>query len=62
MDEQEWNRTLDINLKGTYLTCRHVLPGMIARQTGRIINMSPIPQERNCLLRALCASKFAVIG
>ena len=63
MDEQEWDRTLDINLKGTYLTCRHVLPGMIARQSGRIINMSSILGKNGIAYSAhYCASKFAVIG
>ena len=31
IDEAEWGRVLDINLKGTWLVARAVLPGMVAR-------------------------------
>jgi NAD(P)-dependent dehydrogenase (short-subunit alcohol dehydrogenase family) len=36
--EEEWDRTIDINLKGTYLMSRCVLPVMIAQGSGVIIN------------------------
>ncbi|MDQ3947228.1 MAG: 3-oxoacyl-ACP reductase FabG [Actinomycetota bacterium] len=39
-DEDLWDRLIDINLKGP-LRCAHaVLPGMVARQAGRVINIS----------------------
>jgi NAD(P)-dependent dehydrogenase (short-subunit alcohol dehydrogenase family) len=38
--EEEWDRTIDINLKGTFLMCKYALPGMIARKSGVIINNS----------------------
>jgi NAD(P)-dependent dehydrogenase (short-subunit alcohol dehydrogenase family) len=38
--EDEWDLTMDINLKGTFLMSKHVLPGMIARGRGVIINNS----------------------
>jgi NAD(P)-dependent dehydrogenase (short-subunit alcohol dehydrogenase family) len=38
--EQEWDLTIDINLKGTFLMCKYALPGMIERKKGVIINNS----------------------
>jgi NAD(P)-dependent dehydrogenase (short-subunit alcohol dehydrogenase family) len=44
-DPEQWWRTLDVNLRGAVLCSRAVLPGMIARGKGRIINIasSPLP-------------------
>jgi NAD(P)-dependent dehydrogenase (short-subunit alcohol dehydrogenase family) len=39
-DEQSWNRVLSINLTGTYLCCRAVLPHMIRQGSGSIINVA----------------------
>jgi NAD(P)-dependent dehydrogenase (short-subunit alcohol dehydrogenase family) len=39
-DPAEWWRTLDVNLRGAVLCSRAVLPGMIARSKGRIINIA----------------------
>jgi NAD(P)-dependent dehydrogenase (short-subunit alcohol dehydrogenase family) len=36
--EEEWDLTIDINLKGTYLMCKFALPIMIAQGDGVIIN------------------------
>lgn len=38
--EEEWDRVLAVHLKGTFLTCQAVLPGMVGRHYGRIINFS----------------------
>ena len=38
--EEEWDTTIDVNLKGTYLMSRLVLPSMIAQGSGVIINNS----------------------
>jgi NAD(P)-dependent dehydrogenase (short-subunit alcohol dehydrogenase family) len=38
--EEEWDLTVDINLKGTFLMSKYTLPGMIARGKGVIINNS----------------------
>jgi len=35
-----WDRTIDLNLRGTFLTCRHVIPHMVAAGGGSIVNMS----------------------
>jgi len=38
--EEEWDRTIDVNLKGAYLCSKAVAPLMIRQQGGTIINMS----------------------
>src|SRR3972149_4129693 len=38
--EEEWDLTVDINLKGTFLMSKHALPVMIAQKSGVIINNS----------------------
>jgi 3-oxoacyl-[acyl-carrier protein] reductase len=39
-DMDEWERALRVNLMGTVYTCRAVIPGMLARGRGSIINLS----------------------
>jgi NAD(P)-dependent dehydrogenase (short-subunit alcohol dehydrogenase family) len=43
---EEWDRIFAINLRGMFLTCRAVLPGMVARQSGAIVNVSSIAARR----------------
>jgi NAD(P)-dependent dehydrogenase (short-subunit alcohol dehydrogenase family) len=38
--EEEWNDTIDVSLKGSFLMSKAVLPGMIARRSGVIIHNS----------------------
>ncbi len=40
VDMAVWDRTMDLDLKGTFLCCRHVIPGMIEAGGGAIVNMS----------------------
>jgi 3-oxoacyl-[acyl-carrier protein] reductase len=40
LTEDEFDRTLAVNLKGAFLCTRAVLPGMRARRWGRIVNIS----------------------
>jgi NAD(P)-dependent dehydrogenase (short-subunit alcohol dehydrogenase family) len=40
--EEAWDRILDVNLKGTFLSCQQVLPIMREQGHGRIINISSI--------------------
>lgn len=42
MPEDQWDDMLDICLKGTWLTCKHVLPYMIERQEGKILCVSSV--------------------
>jgi Dehydrogenases with different specificities (related to short-chain alcohol dehydrogenases) len=39
---EDWNRVLDLNLNGTFLGVRHVVPAMKRQQSGSIINVSSI--------------------
>jgi NAD(P)-dependent dehydrogenase (short-subunit alcohol dehydrogenase family) len=61
-DPDEWCRCVEVNLCGPLLSCRLVLPGMVARRHGRVINVAsgvgtrPIPH-----LSAYSASKAALI-
>ena len=40
VDAAGWWRDVEVNVRGTFNCCRAVVPGMIARQRGRIINMT----------------------
>jgi 3-oxoacyl-[acyl-carrier protein] reductase len=46
MSEKEWDETLDINLKGTFLFCNEVVPIMKAQKGGKIINISSTAGQR----------------
>ncbi|MBE0390931.1 3-ketoacyl-ACP reductase [Flavobacterium sp. PL002] len=63
LEPKEWERIIKVNLMGTYYTTRAVLPNMIERKTGDIINISSTAGQRgNALTSAYSASKFAVLG
>lgn len=63
MSLDEWNDTLSANLTSVFLCTQRVLPGMMARRSGRIINISsvsglkPIAEQS-----AYCAAKHGVNG
>ncbi|PKN19761.1 MAG: hypothetical protein CVU71_05145 [Deltaproteobacteria bacterium HGW-Deltaproteobacteria-6] len=60
---EDWDRTIEINLKSAYLCCRAAARVMIPRKQGRIINMSSVSgRQGEQLLGAYCAAKFGVIG
>ena len=42
LDEAEWDRVVDINLKGTYLVCKAALRPMLEQQSGCLINIAGI--------------------
>ncbi|NGY35964.1 3-ketoacyl-ACP reductase [Flavobacterium sp. XN-5] len=63
MEPTAWERIIQVNLMGTYYTTRAVLPNMIERQTGDIINISSTAGLKgNASTSAYSASKFAVLG
>ena len=63
LEPDAWERIIQVNLMGTYYTTRAVIPNMIERQTGDIINISSTAGlNGNALTSAYSASKFAVLG
>jgi 3-oxoacyl-[acyl-carrier protein] reductase len=62
LSEAEWDRILDTNLKGPFLTCREFLPDMIARHDGCIVNVASTAGVRGGRRRAAyCASKGGLV-
>ncbi|HEX3691666.1 MAG TPA: SDR family NAD(P)-dependent oxidoreductase [Solirubrobacteraceae bacterium] len=63
LDEAEWDRVHDVNVKGVFLTTRAVVPHMMQRRAGSIISISSmVGKEAIPLFVHYSASKFAVIG
>ncbi|WKL50351.1 3-ketoacyl-ACP reductase [Flavobacterium pectinovorum] len=63
LEPEAWEKIIQVNLMGTYYTTRAVIPNMIERQTGDIINISSTAGlNGNALTSAYSASKFAVLG
>jgi NAD(P)-dependent dehydrogenase (short-subunit alcohol dehydrogenase family) len=46
LTEAEWHKTFDLNVTGCFLTCKHVLPHMLERRSGAIVNVSSIAAIR----------------
>jgi 3-oxoacyl-[acyl-carrier protein] reductase len=62
-DPAEWRRIIDINLTGVFHLCRAILPGMLARDYGRIVAVASIAgKEGNPNAAAYSASKAGVIA
>ncbi|MBS4172820.1 3-ketoacyl-ACP reductase [Bacillus sp. FJAT-49736] len=63
MDPEEWKRIIDVNLMGTYYVTRAVLPQLIEKNGGDIINISSTNGLNGAATSsAYSASKFGVIG
>jgi 3-oxoacyl-[acyl-carrier protein] reductase len=63
MEEEDWDRVMDVNVKGTFLTSRAVLRGMIRRKRGVVLNVGSLVAVR--MMEApvhYCASKAAIKG
>jgi NAD(P)-dependent dehydrogenase (short-subunit alcohol dehydrogenase family) len=46
LDEAAWHRTIDLNVTSCFITCKHVLPHMIERRSGAIVNVSSVAAIR----------------
>lgn len=63
ISEEEWNKIIDVNLKGVFLCCREVVPYMMRQGEGKIVNISSIAGKMGGTVGvAYAASKAGVIG
>ena len=63
VSDQEWRRVMGINADGVFFSNRAVIPSMVERGYGRIVNVASIAgKEGNPMAAAYSASKAAVIG
>src|SRR6188472_4453414 len=61
--EEEWDQTINSNLKGAFLFTKAVLPYMISKKSGVILNVnSGAGKAGFSNLSAYCASKFGLVG
>lgn len=58
-----WDNVFAVNARGTFLCCKHAIPGMIARGGGAIVNVASVAALVGLRNRAAyCASKGAVVA
>ncbi len=67
IDEAAWDRTIDVNLKSCFNWCKAVVPAMLVRGAGRIVNVSSVSAHTGGGSSAVsksvyCASKAGVLG
>ena len=63
LSPEEWEQIVKVNLFGPYYVTRAILPSMLHRQTGDIVNVSSTAgQKGSPLTSAYSASKFGLIG
>lgn len=63
VEPHDFDRVIDVNVKGVYYVCRHFLPAMIARGQGVVVNLSSgWGRSVSPEVAPYCASKFAVEG
>lgn len=63
MKREDWDRVLSVNLNGTFNFCKVVVPKMIRKRWGRIVNMTSVVAESGNPGQAnYCASKAGIIG
>ncbi len=63
LDAAEWRQIVDVNLTGSFLVCRRLLPGMAERGYGRAVLISSVAgKEGHPLLAAYAAAKAGMIA
>lgn len=61
--EADWDNVLDTNLKGVFLVSKEVIPGMIHRRNGHIINIGSLAGKSAFAGGSVyCASKWGLLG
>ena len=62
-DDEQWYRTVDVNLNAVYLVTKAFLPGMVASDGGAIVNIASIAgRQGQPRMGAYVATKWALIG
>jgi NAD(P)-dependent dehydrogenase (short-subunit alcohol dehydrogenase family) len=62
-EQAEWERVVGVNLTGTYLMSRAVVPGMLARKSGSIVNVGSVAALVGVpKMAAYCAAKGAIVS
>lgn len=62
-DHKLWQQMLDVNLNSAYFCAREALPGMLAANWGRIVNISSTAGLKGyAYMSAYCAAKHALVG
>ena len=60
---EDWDRVMEVNMKGIFLCCKAVMPSMLEGKSGRIVNIASIAgKEGNPRMSAYSSSKAAVIA
>jgi NAD(P)-dependent dehydrogenase (short-subunit alcohol dehydrogenase family) len=60
--EEDWDRVIEVNLKGTFLCCKAVLPVMKAQSYGKVVNLASVAgKDGNANMSAYAATKAAII-
>jgi 3-oxoacyl-[acyl-carrier protein] reductase len=63
MSLAQWQQTIDVDLTGVFLSCRYVVPGMVGRGAGRVVNIaSQLAIKGGESLTHYCAAKAGVLG
>lgn len=63
MSLRQWKETIDVDLTGVFLMCRHVVPAMVEQRRGRVINIaSQLAIKGGTSLAHYSAAKAGVIG
>jgi meso-butanediol dehydrogenase / (S,S)-butanediol dehydrogenase / diacetyl reductase len=63
LTEEDWDKVIKVNLKGSFLCCKAVVPYMIQRKSGRIVNISSVAGKKAPpFISAYSASKHGLIG
>jgi 3-oxoacyl-[acyl-carrier protein] reductase len=61
--EEDWDRVVDVNLKGAFLVARAMLPAMIAKKRGRFVAVASISSTLGTARQsAYCAAKWGLVG
>ncbi len=63
LSEDDWDRVINVDLKGTFLCSQAVIPHMLENEYGKIVNIASIAgKEGNANMTAYCAAKSGIIG